>query len=203
MLNDAFHVAHDGHFATINGLRLGRLAALPVAWDEINAALGFLALLVCTLARVLGFRSQAYTVLPRGSSTRIVYRDVAASASASASSSSGSSSSSGDGIGNNGISNSTGGGGTVLDLYGESGRFLWGRHFDAAITAFLGYVAELIDHCRHIDPSFRPPHAIRGDTIGGLSVRLAKDDYRWTRALKFLLTDVKWLVAWVSTRPRR
>ncbi|KAG5461435.1 MAG: autophagy protein Apg6-domain-containing protein, partial [Olpidium bornovanus] len=38
--NDAFRIGHDGHFATINGLRLGRLPGQNVDWNEINAAYG-------------------------------------------------------------------------------------------------------------------------------------------------------------------
>jgi len=173
ILNDAFYISHDGHFGTINGFRLGRMMSVPVAWEENNTALGFIALLVNTLAKVLNFESQNLTIVPRGSNSRVIRRDPSSGYS------------------------------SILELFGESGRFMWTRHFDTAIVSFLAYVAELIDHCHKIDPSFNPPHAIDGDTIGGIPIRLSKDDYQWTRALKFLLTDVKWLVAWVSTRPRR
>jgi beclin 1 len=37
VLNDVFHIWHDGHFGTINDLRLGRLPSQPVEWPEINA----------------------------------------------------------------------------------------------------------------------------------------------------------------------
>ena len=36
--NDTFNITHDNHFATINGLRLGRLNSPYVDWPEINAA---------------------------------------------------------------------------------------------------------------------------------------------------------------------
>lgn len=52
--NDAFCIGHDGGFATINGLRLGRLPGASVEWAEINAAWGQTALLLFTLARKLG-----------------------------------------------------------------------------------------------------------------------------------------------------
>lgn len=37
VLNDCFHIWHDGPFGTINGLRMGRLTTLPVDWEEVNA----------------------------------------------------------------------------------------------------------------------------------------------------------------------
>ncbi|KAK4336522.1 hypothetical protein RND71_044238 [Anisodus tanguticus] len=37
---------HDGHFGTINGLRLGRLPTFNVEWSEINAAWGQLQVLI-------------------------------------------------------------------------------------------------------------------------------------------------------------
>lgn len=49
--NDAFHIWHDGPFATISGFRLGRTSAVPVDWDEINAAWGQAVLLLHTLAQ--------------------------------------------------------------------------------------------------------------------------------------------------------
>ena len=50
--NDAFHIWHEGPFATISGFRLGRTPACPVDWDEINAAWGQAVLLLHTLAQV-------------------------------------------------------------------------------------------------------------------------------------------------------
>ncbi|CAB4069901.1 BECN [Lepeophtheirus salmonis] len=47
--NATFHIWHTGHFATINGFRLGRLPSVPVEWPEINAAWGQTALLLSCL----------------------------------------------------------------------------------------------------------------------------------------------------------
>ena len=55
--DDAFHISTDGHFGTINGLRLGTLpSSQPVDWNEINAALGHTCLLLATLARRCSFK---------------------------------------------------------------------------------------------------------------------------------------------------
>ncbi|KAL2158459.1 hypothetical protein VTH06DRAFT_4225, partial [Thermothelomyces fergusii] len=73
--NDTFWISHDGTFATINGLRLGRLAANPVDWPEINAAWGHALLLLHTVADKLGFRFDGYELQPMGSTSRIIRYD--------------------------------------------------------------------------------------------------------------------------------
>jgi len=45
------------------------------------------------------------------------------------------------------------------------------------------------------------PYAIEGDRVGGLTVKLMfNKDARWSRALKYLLTDLKWCLSWVVAR---
>jgi Apg6 BARA domain len=45
------------------------------------------------------------------------------------------------------------------------------------------------------------PFAIEGDKIGGISIRwLLNSNDRWTQALKYMLTDLKWLLLWVIKR---
>ncbi len=58
VFDDAFHISHDGHFATINGFRLGRLPSQPVEWAEISAALGQALLLLATMARQSDYKFQ-------------------------------------------------------------------------------------------------------------------------------------------------
>jgi len=65
--NDTFNITHDNHFATINGLRLGRLPSPYVDWPEINAAWGQTCLLLATLAERLGYKFQNYELSPMGS----------------------------------------------------------------------------------------------------------------------------------------
>ena len=66
ILNSAFHIWHNGHFGTINGLRLGRLQTVPVEWSEINAAWGQTTFLLSTLARVAGVKFERYKLVPYG-----------------------------------------------------------------------------------------------------------------------------------------
>ncbi|CAM8904730.1 unnamed protein product [Rhodiola kirilowii] len=72
VLNDAFPIAHDGEFGTINNFRLGRLSKVPVEWDEINAAWGQVCLLLHTMCQF--FRPKfpyRIKILPMGSYPRI------------------------------------------------------------------------------------------------------------------------------------
>ena len=70
--NDALYITSDGTFATINGLRLGRLPPKhSVDWAEINAAWGYAALLLATVADKLGFSFQRHRIKPMGSNSQI------------------------------------------------------------------------------------------------------------------------------------
>ncbi|KAI4090986.1 MAG: hypothetical protein LQ344_004367 [Seirophora lacunosa] len=72
VFNDCFCISHDGHFGTINGLRLGRLPPPQnVEWAEINAALGTAALLLATVAERLGCEFRGYRIKPMGSTSSV------------------------------------------------------------------------------------------------------------------------------------
>ncbi|KAI4171493.1 MAG: hypothetical protein LQ343_004231 [Gyalolechia ehrenbergii] len=83
--NDCFCISHDGHFGTINGLRLGRLSPPQnVEWAEINAALGTAALLLVTVAEKLGYEFKGYRVKPLGSTSHIERFELPPSSSSTA-----------------------------------------------------------------------------------------------------------------------
>lgn len=80
--NDTFCISHDGHFGTINGLRLGRLPPPHnVDWTEINAAWGTASLLLVTVAEKLGFTFRGYRIKPMGSTSKIEKLEYLASSS--------------------------------------------------------------------------------------------------------------------------
>ncbi|KAG0570802.1 hypothetical protein KC19_6G188400 [Ceratodon purpureus] len=70
VLNDAFHIWHDGDFGTINNFRLGRLPNIPVEWDEINAAWGQACLLLHTMAQYCRLNF-SYRIIPMGSYPKV------------------------------------------------------------------------------------------------------------------------------------
>jgi len=95
-------------------------------------------------------------------------------------------------------------GGEVLELYSNEGG--WGTQFfkknrlDQAMSSFLGCLKEVTKFLQR-DPSMRLPFKIEGDQVAGFSIRMGwQQDERWTKALKFMLTDLKWLIASVESR---
>jgi len=91
---------------------------------------------------------------------------------------------------------------TDYELYSERDsplRFLWAHRYDRAMHGILDCVGQLIDHVTAIDGEFRAPYEIVGKHIGVSSSKFNPED-KWTKALKFLLTDIKFLVAWMAGR---
>eukprot|EP00007_Cunea_sp_BSH-02190019_P005720 CAMPEP_0174237838 /NCGR_PEP_ID=MMETSP0417-20130205/9428_1 /TAXON_ID=242541 /ORGANISM="Mayorella sp, Strain BSH-02190019" /LENGTH=437 /DNA_ID=CAMNT_0015316625 /DNA_START=77 /DNA_END=1388 /DNA_ORIENTATION=- len=166
--NDAFLISQDGHFGTINGFRLGRLQTHAVDWNHINAAWGQAALLLVTMARKLRFKFERYRLLPMGSFTKVQRLDN----------------------------------GAVFDLHSSSdisSRLIWYRHFDSAMVGFLRCLYELAMHASSRDLHFKIPYPIEDDRVGGMSIRIGQgNDQAWTKALKYMLTDLKFLLAWLS-----
>ncbi|BGP16869.1 Vacuolar protein sorting-associated protein atg6 [Rhodosporidiobolus nylandii] len=117
--NDVFCIGQEGGFATINGLRFGRLPGVQVDWPELNAAWGHTLLLLLTLSRKFGLREfRGYRLVACGSFSRVeqVGRD---------------------------------GGVTSLELYGSSDlsvtRLLHNRRFDQAMVGFLECLRQLVE----------------------------------------------------------
>lgn len=151
--NDTFCIYHDGPFATINGLRLGRLQPpLFVDWPEINAAWGTAALLLATVAEKLGFTFKGYRIKPMGSTSRIEKFDQASRQSSSSGRATTSSAS------NNPNKphqeppqqpSKT----TTLDLFSSGdliiGRMIIHRRLDAGMVAFLECLRQLCDFVEH------------------------------------------------------
>ncbi|KAL7748152.1 Vacuolar protein sorting-associated protein atg6 [Sorochytrium milnesiophthora] len=170
--NDAFRIWHDGHFGTINGLRLGRLSSQPVDWAEINAAWGQACLLLDTLSKKLSFEFKGYKLIPLGSFSKIerLQQDRG-----------------------------------VYELYNTTdlhlGRLFFNRRFDTAMQSFLACLAQLGDYCESLDDDFRLPYRIVKDRIGEVSIRLPfNQDEVWTKACRYMLTNCKWILAFVTKR---
>eukprot|EP01135_Chromosphaera_perkinsii_P000943 Nk52_evm41s153 gene=Nk52_evmTU41s153 len=169
--NDAFHIWHDGNFGTINGFRLGRLPNIPVEWNEINAAWGHTCLLFFTMAHKLNFKFKRYKLIPLGSWSRVKRLNDDYD----------------------------------LELFANHGvtKFFWGARFDMAMIAFLDCLQQFMEHIEGQDVHFKPPYFIQKDRIGdgnnrvSIKIQGGNTDENWTKALKFMLTDLKWCLAWV------
>ncbi|KAL8909416.1 MAG: hypothetical protein Q9207_000251 [Kuettlingeria erythrocarpa] len=223
--NDCFCISHDGHFGTINGLRLGRLPPPQhVEWAEINAALGTAALLLATVAERLGCEFRGYRIKPMGSTSTIEKFDVPSSPSSTALPSQSSStarstplpkapSPSSHSQSKTDQAQRT----TTLDLFSSgdlplgANKFLH-RRLDAGMAAFLDCIRQLGDFVEQSASSgnaaatkgiVKLPYEIKKDKVHGVSIKLgAGTDETWTRACKYALTCCKFLLAHASNVPR-
>ncbi|KAK1597467.1 autophagy protein Apg6 [Colletotrichum navitas] len=191
--NDTFCISHDGTFATINGLRLGRLSNKPVDWPEINAAWGHALLLLVTVADKLGYKFDGFEPQPMGSTSKIIRYELA-SPSASR-------------LGSHRNAPPPAPKKHVLELFSNGdlplGLTFMHRKFDNAMVAFLELVRQLgaFVH-RQTAANGHPlslPYKIEGDKIMDVSIKLgiAQDD-GWTKACKLTLTCCKFLLAHAS-----
>lgn len=184
--NDTFRIGHDGHFGTINGLRLGRLPDRPVEWPEINAAWGQVVLLLAVVSEKVGYRFQDYKLVPVGSTSKIIRYDHKQQQSADKAK------------------------GTVLELYSSGnislGLGLFHAKFDDAMAAFLDCVRLVGEHVERTSSAsetaapLKMPYDIHKDKIGDVSIRLGNfgQDEQWTKACKYTLTCCKFLLAHAS-----
>lgn len=202
--NDTFSIHHDGNFATINGLRLGRLSGVPVDWPEINAAWGQSLLLVVTVADKLGFKFDNYEPLPMGSTSKIIRYDHPSPSSSR--------------LGSQRSGPPPAPKKHVLELFSSGDlplNLLWHRKFDTAMVAFLELLRQLGSFVQNqtktlaerdgfASPALTLPYEIEGDKIGDsrtghYSIKLAmNNDESWTKACKFVLTCCKFLIAHAS-----
>ena len=194
--NDSFCIGHDGHFGTVNGLRLGRLPDHPVEWPEINAAWGQALLLLAVVADKLGCEFQGYRLLPVGSTSRIEKVDFP------------------QGSSQTDQNRSVKGRVTQFELYCNNdlplGLGFLHRGFDNAMVCFLECLRQLGEHVErtatHDDsratnmPNTQMPYVISKDKIGDASIKLGafNQEEVWTRACKYTLTCCKFLLAHAS-----
>ncbi|PWA21321.1 hypothetical protein CCH79_00003044 [Gambusia affinis] len=173
---NVFNATHSGQFGTINNFRLGRLPSVPVEWNEINAAWGQTVLLLHALANKMGLRFQRYRLVPYGNHSYL-----------------------------ESLSDKT----KELPLYCSGGlRFFWDNKFDHAMVAFLDCVQQFKEEVEKGDTGFCLPYRMdvekgkiedTGGSGGSYSIKTQfNSEEQWTKALKFMLTNLKWGLAWLS-----
>lgn len=175
VFNATFHIWYSGHFGTINNFRLGRLPSVPVDWNEINAAWGQTVLLLHSLANKMDLIFQRYRLVPFGNHSYVESL----------------------------VDNTK-----ELPLYGSGGiRFFWDTKFDQAMVAFLDCLQQFKEELEKGDTSFCLPYRMdKGrieDSSTGISYSIKiqfNSEEQWTKALKFMLTNLKWGLAWVSSQ---
>lgn len=178
VFNATFHIWHSGQFGTINNFRLGRLPSVPVEWNEINAAWGQTVLLLHALANKMGLNFQRYRLVPYGNHS---YLESLTDKS------------------------------KELPLYCSGGlRFFWDNKFDHAMVAFLDCVQQFKEEVEKGDTGFCLPYRMdvekgkiedTGGSGGSYSIKTQfNSEEQWTKALKFMLTNLKWGLAWVTSQ---
>eukprot|EP01100_Stratorugosa_tubuloviscum_P013701 TRINITY_DN7017_c0_g1_i1.p1 TRINITY_DN7017_c0_g1~~TRINITY_DN7017_c0_g1_i1.p1 ORF type:complete len:509 (-),score=194.85 TRINITY_DN7017_c0_g1_i1:48-1574(-) len=167
--NDTFHIWFDGHFGTINNFRLGRLSSQQVDWSEINAAWGQAILLLQSLSKKLNYNFVIYKLIPMGSMSKIER-----------------------------ISDKE-----QLALYCNNSelnisRFWNNRKFEG-VTAFVDCTKQLGTIVIKKDNEFKFPYKMESDKVGDQPIILtSSNEETWTKAMKYLLTNLKWLLVAVS-----
>mmetsp|Transcript_46985 Transcript_46985/g.56812 ORF Transcript_46985/g.56812 Transcript_46985/m.56812 type:complete len:267 (-) Transcript_46985:105-905(-) len=218
--NDCFYIWHSGSYGTINGFRLGSyVPAVPtttspsdenaatvgssagalgrmdffqsgaaaaaaaqcddkfkVPWSEINAGLGTVALLLVVLSEKSSSRIkyQSHSIAPSGSFSKVA------------------------------ILSNSGRSATSYNLFSDDSFQIFGkRNFNNALNGLLRCLADATVAAARFDKTVAPPHSIeeiaKGEyAIGGLPIAYSNNGERWTRALKYFLTNLKWLVAYTA-----
>ncbi|CAI5717065.1 unnamed protein product [Peronospora farinosa] len=90
---------------------------------------------------------------------------------------------------------------TIADragLYSDGGMFRR-RGFNQAMILFLECVDDAGRRAMKEELLLKFPYKVERGKIGGLPISLGNDE-QWTRALKYMLTHLKWLLAWISKR---
>lgn len=175
VFNTTFHIWHSGHFGTINNFRLGRLPNIPVEWSEINMAWGQTVLLLHSLANKMNLKFERYRLVPYGNHS---YLESLTDKS------------------------------KELPLYSAGGiKFFWDTKFDQAMVAFIDCLQQFKEEIEKGDDGFCLPYKMDKGRIEDpstgttYSVKIQfNSEEQWTKALKFMLTNLKWGLAWVSSQ---
>ena len=74
------------------------------------------------------------------------------------------------------------------------------RKFNFAMIGFLYCIEDIGNYVSESDPTLALPFEINATEgkINNQSLLLGVDDEVWTKSLKLLLTDIKWIIAWAA-----
>jgi beclin 1 len=174
VFNATFHIWHSGHFGTINGFRLGRLPSVPVDWNEVNTAWGQTVLLLSSLCGKIDLVLTKYKLVPYGNFSYVKVLSE----------------------------------NKDLPLYGSGGfKLIWDTKFDAGMAAFLDCLQQFKEEVERGDSGFCLPYEMDKGKIkdpatgNSFSVKIQfNSEEQWTKAMKYMLTNLKWGLAWVTSK---
>ncbi|AAS51380.1 ACR154Wp [Eremothecium gossypii ATCC 10895] len=180
IFNETFRISHSGPFGTINDLRLGGFSQVRVPWQEINAAMGQLILLLATIAAKIHYELDGYRLKPLGSYSKVERFDPHTQR------------------------------WNVYNAYSNDdfkiGKlFHKETSLDKALEAIIAIVDQIAKRIStlsrdHNDGGMELPYSMQKDKINGIPIKLLGSDptLEWTTSCKFLLTNAKWLLAFSS-----
>jgi len=173
VFDDAFHIYNDGHFGTINGLRLGRLTSVDVGWEEINAALGQCVLLLDVLTkRVKKFSLKGFELCPLGSCSEIHETKKGTKKS-------------------------------VHQMYGSKnlwGHSSCDKALECFLECISQFAKWIQTQDKKFKMRYQiQGHEIGDQKTGIVSIRFSSNTLEnWTQALKYMVINLKYLLAWVA-----
>lgn len=225
LYDHVFHIWHNEGIATMNGFRLGRTLKQPVPSEELNQSLGMVALLLNALCHRAGLDMHPWRLQPNGDRSFFIHTtskqkldlfEESGSSSSSFSSSVGAL----DVYGalrtlwyasTQRVSTLTSS--SPPDDQGRSRR-----DEGEALGLLLDHTQRLVKWIQQHDPTFQPPYIMSSAREGTLqkqsrvnrnandpgvlvttevvSLRDGRDQEQWTRACKYFLTNIKWILKW-------
>lgn len=224
VLNDAFYIWYNGPYGTINNFRIGNVPTKPIEWSEINTALGETALALSVIVSKIPkdlFQFTKFGIYPMGSYSK-VYKIEAATMFGKWNNNA---YAVGEG---GAVGPAVPQGTALMNLYMDLNAtfsLFPKSKFNAAIYGLMYCIYELGIYIASHDPPLCLPYQIDVGDGSGRSCTIAprnpasqaqttgldlfwsgntsagaynEQDEQWTRALKFALSDVKWLIAWSS-----
>mgnify|MGYP001217332293 FL=1 len=181
--NEMFFISHRGLFGTINNCRIGGYDNNKVAWKEINAGMGHIVLLLSCIVNRLKIVLPSIRFEPMGSTSRVCTLEHHQDNSVT---------SPGDEVWKK--YNCFYDRNTLTD---EVKHFFTKENdFDKSLEVILLAISEIQKKI----PNSDLPYVIENDKINGICIRLngGQPSLQWTMACKFLLTNLKWLLAFSS-----
>ena len=86
-----------------------------------------------------------------------------------------------------------------LDRHGSDHDAFPESHFNLGLAALLSCLDQLMTHVHTQARAMRFPYKVSTPLIGGCSILYLKKPTEWTKAVKYMMTNLKWLLTWVSS----
>ncbi|KAI0985289.1 hypothetical protein GJ496_003130 [Pomphorhynchus laevis] len=175
VFNLAFEIGFDDDgFGVINGCRLGLLEGIPVDWFEINLGIGYVALIMTSIAADIKMTYNRYNVCPLANYSYVEEK----------------------------LSNAKIKKLPLYNSHRKI--VFWNSDFDSGLVALLNCFKQFIVKVNSIDSQFKFPYTIDSHYLIDSTQSRYSLKYHgnkldlWTKAFRLLLTNLKWSFAWLT-----